>query len=138
MRVAGLRLEPPTTEPDPLAAEIIAEVLTDEIRLDAGTQGSLRLRLKNLTFGEIRGEAQLISPHETWPLTEPWSHGFVLPDRGETDISFTICTPSEFPGGEYWALVKVMYFGRIVYTEAVPLILRGRVDARLESEVSAD
>jgi len=138
MRVAGLRQEPVTdVQPETLEAEIVAELLTPEIQLDAGTRGELRLRLKNLTLSEIRGEAQLISPHETWPLTEPWSQGFLLPSQGEAVVRFMIRTPSNFPGGEYWALVKVMYFGRIVYTDAVPLILTAGVSPRLHIEGAA-
>lgn len=138
MRVAGLRQEPITAvQPETIEAEIVAELLTPEIQLDAGTEGELRLRLKNLTRGEIRGEAQLISPHETWPLTEPWSQGFLLPKQGETVVRFMFRTPSNFPGGEYWALVKVMYFGRIIYTDTVRLILIAGVSSGLPSEVPA-
>jgi alpha-mannosidase len=124
LRVAGLRQEPVTdvTE-EGHEPEIVAELHEREIRLEAGSDGDLRLRLVNSTLGEIRGEAQLISPHETWPLTEPWSQGFQLSAGAETALAFRVHTPSNFPGGEYWALVKVMYFGRIVYTEAVRLVL---------------
>jgi alpha-mannosidase len=124
LRIAGVREEPVTdVEREPPEAEIATELRDGEIRLVAGSTAALRLGLRNLTLGAIRGEAQLISPHETWPLTEPWTQGFDVPAGAETEIAFTIRTPSDFAGGEYWALVKVMYFGRIAYTEAVRLIL---------------
>jgi alpha-mannosidase len=138
MRVAGLRKEPITAgKPDTLEDEILADLITHEIQLEAGTQGELALRLKNLTLSEIRGEVQLISPHETWPLTEPWSQGFLLPSQGETVVRFMIRTPSNFPGGEYWALAKVMYFGRIVYTESVRLVLNAGDTSELRRETPA-
>jgi hypothetical protein len=30
---------------------------------------------------------------------------------------------TERPGSQWWALVKVMYFGRVRYTEAIPVII---------------
>jgi alpha-mannosidase len=127
-RVAGLRDGPVAAESEPAEPEIVAELLTSEIRLDAGSTSELRLRLRNLTCSEIRGVAQLISPHETWPLTEPWSQGFALPAQDETIVAFACRTPRDYPGGDYWALVKVMYFGRIIYTESIRLALAGAGD----------
>jgi alpha-mannosidase len=125
LRVAGLQHEPVTdVERETPASEIVAQLRENEIRLEAGSTGHLHLHLENLTLGEIRGEAQLISPHEAWPFTEPWSQGFLLPAEAESDVTFRIRTPSNFPGAEFWALVKVMYFGRLMYTDAVPLILK--------------
>jgi hypothetical protein len=134
LRVAGLRTDPITdTDEDVHEPELVAELREREIRLEAGSGGELHLRLENLTQGEIRGEAQLISPHETWPLTEPWTQGFRLPAGAEVDLAFRVRTPSSYPGGDYWALVKVMYFGRILYTEAVRLVLAAG-DKQIEPE----
>lgn len=36
-------------------------------------------------------------------------------------MTFAVEPPYDFPGGTYWALVKVMYFGRLLYTESIPI-----------------
>jgi hypothetical protein len=39
-------------------------------------------------------------------------------------LRFTVSVPvTERPGSQSWALVKVMYFGRVRYTEAVPVVV---------------
>jgi alpha-mannosidase len=41
----------------------------------------------------------------------------------ESSVVFEIAPPVGFRGGGYWALVKIMYFGRLLYTEAVSIEL---------------
>jgi len=39
-------------------------------------------------------------------------------------LRFPVSVPvTERPGSQWWALVKVMYFGRVRYTEAVPVVV---------------
>jgi hypothetical protein len=95
------------------------ELLTPAVTVAAGERRELRLLLRNLAASEIRGEAQLISPHETWPIASPWTQGFAVGPGEELALSFQVQPPSDFHAGSYWALVKVMYFGRLFYTEAV-------------------
>jgi hypothetical protein len=106
-----------------LGGELEAQLPTGEIRVEAGQRGELRVLLRNCAASEIRGEAQLISPHETWPLARPWTQGFTLGAGEEGSVAFEIAPPAGFRGGGYWALVKIMYFGRLLYTEAVSIAL---------------
>jgi len=105
--------------------ELVAEVLTPRISLTAGQTGELRVSLRNLAASEVRGEAQILSPHETWPVISPWTQGFAVGPGATETLTFALEPPYDFAGGTYWALVKVMYFGRLIYTESVPVELLG-------------
>jgi hypothetical protein len=38
-------------------------------------------------------------------------------------VSFKVAPPRDAVAGTYWALVKVMYFGRRLYTASVPVTI---------------
>jgi hypothetical protein len=125
MRLTGLHAESAQPEPaEQLGGELEAELSATELVVAPGQPAELRVRLRNTVAGEIRGEAQIISPHETWPLITPWTQGFSVTAGAETTVFFTIVAPLGFRGGEYWALVKLMYFGRLLYTESVRIEVR--------------
>ena len=88
------------------------------------TAGSLRVSLSNGAASEIRGEAQILSPLETWTTIKPWTQGFAVEPGGRTTIEFAVEPPRDVAAGTYWALVKVMYFGRVQYSESVPVTIR--------------
>jgi hypothetical protein len=98
--------------------ELEVELLTPDLRVRVGQQGQLRVRLRNSVAAEIRGEAQLISPHDTWSITSPWTTGFRVAPGEDITLSFAVKPPSDFRAGSWWGLVKVMYFGRLHYTQA--------------------
>jgi alpha-mannosidase len=104
-----------------VGGELVAELQTSDVRLKAGESAELRVKIRNAAAGEVRGEAQVISPHETWPAITPWTQGFVVGPGKETVVTFAIEPPYDFSGGTYWALVKVMYFGRLLYTDSIPI-----------------
>ncbi len=104
-----------------VGGELVAEPLTHEVRLTAGEKGELRVSLRNGAASEVRGEAQLISPHESWPVFTPWTQGFAVGPGEEAVVTFAVEPPYDFPGGTYWALAKVMYFGRLLYTDSIPI-----------------
>ena len=103
--------------------ELKAELLDGEVKLTAGARGRLRVSIANNASSEIRGEAQLLSPHETWPLITPWTQGFAVGPAAATVLTFDVSPPPEFLGGTYWALVKIMYFGRLLYTASIPVAI---------------
>ncbi len=76
--------------------------------------------LTNRTSGELRGEAQLVSPFETWPYATPWVQGFTVPAGGQAQVPFSVSAPADAGPLSSWVLVKVMYFGRLWYSPAVP------------------
>jgi hypothetical protein len=107
-----------------LGDELLVELLSPEVIVSAGARGELRVRLLNTVAGEIRGEAQLISPHDTWPITSPWTTGFRVGPGDAATLAFAIEPHSDFRAGAWWGLVKVMYFGRLYYTEAARIEVR--------------
>jgi hypothetical protein len=101
--------------------ELVVDVLTGAISLKPGESSELRVRVRNTAASEIRGEAQVISPHETWPIVTPWTQGFAVAGGASTEVAFAVDVPYDFAGGTWWALVKVMAFGRLWYSESVAL-----------------
>ncbi|GAA4685678.1 glycoside hydrolase [Phytohabitans rumicis] len=103
----------------------------EPLRLAPGVRADLAVRLDNRSPGEIRGEAQLVSPYGTWGGPDcgvaitPWTQGFAVPAGGSTRLRYEVAAPATArPGSHWWALVKVVYFGRLHYTEAVPVEIR--------------
>ncbi|MGN6793165.1 MAG: glycoside hydrolase family 38 C-terminal domain-containing protein, partial [Streptosporangiaceae bacterium] len=102
------------------AAEATLTMVTEHVELPPGGSGSVTVRLTNTTASEIRGEAQLISPHGSWSAHQTWTTGFAADPGTEADLSFGIAIPHDArPGQRWWALVKIMYFGRLRYSEPI-------------------
>ena len=123
-------------EDDPPEQELEVLVLSRDLRLTAGDQARLRVRLRNRAQSEIRGEAQVLSPHETWGFIEPWTQGFAVGGDEELEIDFRVAPPFDTDGGTYWALVKVMWFGRLAYTESIALHLAAAPGLKSRSSAS--
>jgi hypothetical protein len=78
--------------------------------------------LANHTASEIRGECQLVSPFGTWEMAGPWARGFAASPGQPIQLEYPVCFPATArPGCHWWALAKVMYFGRVQYTEAAEI-----------------
>ncbi|HUC15358.1 MAG TPA: hypothetical protein VMS00_12970 [Acidimicrobiales bacterium] len=105
-----------------LGAELEADLETDEIVVAPGASATLALRLTNCTSGELRAEVQLLSPVETWPLTNPWVQGVHLAPGQAVRVTAHVRGPRQ-GGLESWALFKVTYFGRLWYSPAFSLRL---------------
>jgi hypothetical protein len=128
LRTAGIRSDSEATAAvglgvaaDDTGGELTVEQLTRGVRLAAGETAEIRLTLRNSAAGEIRGEAQILSPHETWPAISPWTQGFAVGPGKDAVVTFAVEAPYDSAGGTYWALVKVMYFGRLLYTDSIPV-----------------
>jgi alpha-mannosidase len=105
-----------------MVAEADLEVLTPELRLAPGERGELTVRVASHLASGLRGELQLISPIGTWRATAPWTQAVTVPPGGEAAASFAVTVPATAePGWQSWLLVKLMYFGRVRYSQAVPL-----------------
>ena len=49
-----------------------------------------------------------------------WTTGFAAEPGKETELNFTVTIPRDARAGQrWWALVKVMYFGRLRYSEPI-------------------
>src|SRR5215472_271805 len=101
------------------AAELDLTLLSPDVRLRPGGRGEIAVRLSNATASHIRGEAQLIMPFGCWEVTgRPWTRGFTADASASVTLVFTLAAPAAArPGQHGWALVKVMCFGRVRYSE---------------------
>jgi len=105
-----------------LADEADVTLLTEAVRLAPGESGELAVRVASRLASQLRGEVQLISPVGTWPATAPWTQPVTVEPGGEATLRFAVSVPATAaPGWESWLLVKLMYFGRVRYSDAVPL-----------------
>ncbi|MFD4658153.1 NEW3 domain-containing protein [Kitasatospora sp. NPDC058444] len=98
-------------------------VSTEALYLTAGGRATLSLTLTNRTRGEIRGELQLVSPWGTWEAIADPVRGFAVPAGTSTTVDFAVTAPEATDPGSYWALAKVMWFGRCQYAPTVALVV---------------
>jgi len=98
-------------------AEVELDLTPGSLDLAPGGCGRITVRLVNRAASAIRGESQLVSPFGSWLETGPWTRGFAA-EPGETVLlDYTVALPGTArPGSHWWALAKVMYFGRVRYT----------------------
>ncbi len=105
-----------------LAGEADLELVTPAVRLAPGESGELAVRVASHLASQLRGEVQLVSPVGTWQATGPWTQPVTVPPGGDATVRFTVTVPATAaPGWESWLLVKLMYFGRVRYSDAVRL-----------------
>jgi hypothetical protein len=109
------------------AAELEISVASRELVLWPGGHGEVAVRLVNRTAAALRGEAQPVSPVGSWNATRPWTRGFAVGPGQDVTLRYTVTAPASARHGEaWWALIKVMYFGRTRYTEAIACSIAGR------------
>ncbi|KAA2263472.1 alpha-mannosidase [Solihabitans fulvus] len=89
------------------------------VRVAAGDSAELAVTVATPAHAPVAVEAQLISPWGTWGFAGPWSIGAELPARGHARLSFLVAPPHGTPPGRWWALVKVIGAGRLLYSETV-------------------
>ena len=112
------------------AAEAELTELTGNVEVCPGGHAQVCVKLANHTASELRGEAQLVSPHGSWLATGPWTMGFTAAPAGSATMSFNVDIAADArPGMRWWALVKVMYFGRLKYSQPVWITVKPPEDA---------
>ncbi|MEU8920471.1 NEW3 domain-containing protein [Kitasatospora sp. NPDC048545] len=99
------------------------EVSHETVRVPPGGRDTLSLTLTNRTRGEIRGELQLVSPWGTWQALPDPVRGFTVPAGSSTVVDIAVAAPASTDPGSYWALAKVMWFGRCQYAPTVALVV---------------
>jgi uncharacterized membrane protein len=127
------RSMPPAERDDLLMADLLAREAEVEVTLEPavlevapGECATLTVRLANRTASEIRGESQLVSPFGTWHQARPWTRGFTAGPGETIALDCTVTVPAEArPGSEWWALAKMMYFGRARYTDSAQIRITG-------------
>ena len=98
------------------AAEIGLRLFPASLTIGAGQRGELMVEVANRTGAPIRGECQLVSPVGTWPVLGPWTQGFAAAAGEVITLCYPVTPAGARPGSQWWALAKLMYFGRVVYS----------------------
>ena len=105
-----------------IVTEIDAGLLTRALSLPPGGQGELAVRVGNRAASPIRGEAQLLSPFGSWGAVRPWTRGFAVSPGRDITLRYHVTVPADTRlGTQWWILLKLMYFGRLCYTDCVPV-----------------
>ena len=106
------------------AAEVELSLSTPAVTLRPGEAAPIEVELVNHCASPIRGEAQLISPHGSWHQARPWTTGFEAAAGSRGVVRFDVqVAPTARRGEQWWAIVKVMYFGRLRYSEPVEVTI---------------
>jgi hypothetical protein len=101
-----------------VAGEVELSMAATRITVRTGETGVIEVLLANRCDSAIRGEAQLLSPYGSWQQAGPWTDGFTVPAGASATLRFQVTAAATArPGERWWAIVKVMYFGRLKYTE---------------------
>ena len=67
-----------------------------------------------------------MSPFGTWHQARPWTRAFTAGPGETITVDYTVAVPAwARPGSHWWALTKVMYFGRVRYTECAQIRVTG-------------
>jgi len=105
--------------------EVDVSLTTPSLVMTPGGSGCLEVAVRNRADSAIHGEAQLISPFGSWRQAGPWTSSFELEAGDERTLTFTVDIPATArPGERWWAIVKLMYFGRLQYTEPAEVTVR--------------
>jgi hypothetical protein len=107
-------------------AEVEVAVEPAVLEVAPGQRAALTMRLGNRTASVIRGESQLMSPFGTWHQVGPWTCGFTAGPGETITVDYAVAVPAwARPGSHWWALAKVMYFGRVRYTDCAQIRITG-------------
>ncbi|GAA0986829.1 NEW3 domain-containing protein [Acrocarpospora macrocephala] len=106
----------------PGAGALLVDV--EPIELAPGQRARWTVGLRNTARFDIRGEAQVISPWGTWDLAGPGVHPIAVAAGSRDRLTVDIDVPLGARPGTWWLLVKCMWFGRVSYSPAVPMVIR--------------
>jgi hypothetical protein len=102
---------------------LLVESAAASLRVAPGGRAWLEVVLTNRTRGEIRGELQTVSPWGTWAAIGAPVAGFTLAPGERQTFGFEVAPPLDTDPGSYWAVTKVMWFGRCQYAPTVSLVV---------------
>jgi hypothetical protein len=82
----------------------------------------MRLTVTSRVASAVHGEVQLVSPFGSWGMLSPAVQGFRAAPGEPAQLAFAVAAPAAArPGSRWWALAKVMYFGRVRYSQAISI-----------------
>nr|ABP47570.1 glycoside hydrolase, family 38 [Mycolicibacterium gilvum PYR-GCK] len=94
------------------------------VHVDAGQVASLGVTVGSAAHADLTVEAHLISPWGTWEWLRPNIVGGALPARGGLALHFEVAPPVGTAPGRWWALIRVACAGELLYSPAVPVVVR--------------
>jgi len=74
-------------------------------------------------LGDLALEAHLISPWGTWDWIGPAALGAELAAASSTEVGFDVMPPPWLGPGRWWALIRIGCAGRLLYTDAVDVVV---------------
>jgi alpha-mannosidase len=108
-----------------ITAEAGLDITPRQLELAPGDAGAFEVTLDSHAASGIRGEVQLISPAGSWEFVPEWTAGFAVAAGESVTLSFPVTAPADArPGQRWWVLAKVMYFGRVRYSEAAEVAVK--------------
>jgi alpha-mannosidase len=94
------------------------------VDLAPGESARLTVTVGTDAHSDIAVEAHLISPWGTWEWMGPAATGAELAARSTVELGFDVAPPPWQPPGEWWALIRVGGAGRLLYSDAVKVVVR--------------
>ncbi|GLX99269.1 glycoside hydrolase family 38 C-terminal domain-containing protein [Herbidospora sp. NBRC 101105] len=107
------------------ASLLAVDVPEEGVEARPGKRSRLPVTLTNRAGFAIRGEIQVLGPWGTWEVTGPLIRPLEIAPGEETVLDVVADVPLGMRPGDWWVLVKAMWFGRVSYSPAVPLRVRG-------------
>jgi hypothetical protein len=108
-----------------ITAEADLDIAPRQLELAPGDAGAVEVTLASHAASDLRGEVQLISPAGSWEFVPEWTAGFAVAAGKSVTLSFPVTAPADArPGQRWWVMAKVMYFGRVRYSEAAEVAVR--------------
>jgi alpha-mannosidase len=99
---------------------------TPAVAVRPGGRAVLRAVLENRFRSPVHAVAHLVGPVDTWELTPRRAAGVRIDADDTVRLDFPIVAPADARPGSWWLLVKVMYAGRVGYTDSVRLTVDPR------------
>jgi hypothetical protein len=114
------------TVPGPAGAavssgEVSVALDTPAVSVRPGGRATLRAVLENRFRSPVHAVAHLVGPVDTWELTPQPVSGQRLDADGTARLEFPVVAAPDTRPGSWWLLVKLMYAGRVAYTDSVRL-----------------
>ncbi|XVV06531.1 glycoside hydrolase family 38 C-terminal domain-containing protein [Actinosynnema sp. CA-248983] len=98
--------------------------VSESVAVAPGGRSVVAVTLANDSSSTVDGEAMPVSPWGTWGFVGPYAKGFSVPAGGVGRVEFEVDVPVDTEPGAWWVLVKLMWFGRVQYTPAIPVEVR--------------
>jgi hypothetical protein len=108
-----------------ISAEADLDIAPRQLELAPGDAGAIEVTLASHAGSDLRGEVQLISPAGSWEFLPEWTAEFAVAGGKSVTLSFPVTAPADArPGQRWWVMAKVMYFGRVRYSEAAEVAVK--------------